>query len=102
MGFRPVSSTLFFIFFFVCILLGWIGSEPANYPYTFVGQFLTVIYFAYFLFLGQIVIAFEHLIWITDKSFDEFYKKISSFTVFQLLISFFKREISFKRILDIL
>jgi quinol-cytochrome oxidoreductase complex cytochrome b subunit len=97
MQFRPISAILFFSFMFVSFLLGWIGAEPANYPYTFVGQLLSLIYFSYFLFLGQIVIAFEHLMWITDRSFEELFKKISNFSFFQFLFSIFTKDISFKR-----
>ena len=44
---------MFFWFFVVdCLILGWIGQKPVEYPYVEVGQVAT---FYYFLFLVVLV-----------------------------------------------
>lgn len=43
---------LFFWFFFVdCLLLGFIGSQPIEYPYLGSGRMFTILYFIYFILL---------------------------------------------------
>jgi len=37
------------VFIFVNILLIWLGSQPVEAPYVRIGQFLTILYFLYFL-----------------------------------------------------
>jgi quinol-cytochrome oxidoreductase complex cytochrome b subunit len=95
MQFRPLSANIFFAFFFTCILLGWIGSEPANYPYTFVGQLLTAFYFFYFVGLGQIVIAFEHLMWMNDTYFEKLTSWVSKLSIFQVFNSIVTGKLRF-------
>lgn len=41
----------FWFFFIVCVLLGYIGSQPIEAPYLVCGRLLTVAYFLYFLFI---------------------------------------------------
>jgi quinol-cytochrome oxidoreductase complex cytochrome b subunit len=43
--FKPLSRFFFSSFFFTAVLLGWIGAKPVQYPYTQIGQILTVSYF---------------------------------------------------------
>ncbi len=57
---RPLSRHLFFWFFVVCLLLGWIGNQPAQYPYTVIGAILTGLYFSYFYFFGPLAIYIEN------------------------------------------
>jgi len=47
--YRPLAKQFFWIFVIVCILLGWLGSKPAEGVYVIAGRVLTVCYFAYFL-----------------------------------------------------
>ena len=63
MRFRPTSRVLFWIFVVVCFQLGWIGSRAAEYPYTFLGQCFTFLYFLYFLVFGPLVIVLEKAMW---------------------------------------
>nr|YP_008592451.1 cytochrome b [Eusthenes cupreus]AFY16817.1 cytochrome b [Eusthenes cupreus] len=49
LAFYPMSKTLFWGFTAVIILLTWIGARPAEEPFIFTGQVLTVVYFLYFL-----------------------------------------------------
>nr|YP_010424638.1 cytochrome b [Cyrtorhinus lividipennis]USH90827.1 cytochrome b [Cyrtorhinus lividipennis] len=49
MSFYPMNKILFWILVVNLILLTWIGARPAEEPYIFTGQMLTVSYFMYFL-----------------------------------------------------
>ena len=49
--FRPIYTKLFWLFFADCILLGWVGAQPVEQPYIFIGQACTVYFFLYFLVL---------------------------------------------------
>jgi hypothetical protein len=66
---------VFWIFFFTCVLLGFIGSQPVETPFVSCGRFFTLFYFVYFIILFSIVF-FERLktykffwpLWQTIKS----------------------------------
>ena len=60
MEFRPVSRFFFWWFLNCCLVLGWIGSQLAKYPYVEIGQLATFLYFFYFWFLMPVVIFFEN------------------------------------------
>nr|QNV11692.1 cytochrome b [Phyllodromia melanocephala] len=47
--FYPVNQVLFWILLTTVILLTWIGARPVEDPYILLGQFLTIIYFSYYL-----------------------------------------------------
>ncbi|MBN8967979.1 MAG: cytochrome b N-terminal domain-containing protein, partial [Rhizobiales bacterium] len=47
--YRPLAKQFFWIFVAICILLGWLGSKPAEGIYVIIGRVLTFCYFAYFL-----------------------------------------------------
>lgn len=57
--FKPLSQFFFWIFAVFSFLLGWIGALPVKVPFVFIGQFLTFFYFAYFYFIGPIVLDLE-------------------------------------------
>ena len=59
MAFRPMSKLFFWLIVFDCFVLGWIGGQPASYPYIQVGQVATFYYFAYFLFLLPVTMKLE-------------------------------------------
>nr|AVJ52639.1 cytochrome b [Sphyrocoris obliquus] len=48
-AFYPFNKMMFWSFVTIMILLTWIGARPAEEPYIFTGQVLTVLYFTYFL-----------------------------------------------------
>nr|YP_010338907.1 apocytochrome b [Pulvinaster venetus]UNJ18979.1 apocytochrome b [Pulvinaster venetus] len=56
--FRPIYKYLFWVFIFVCLILGWIGGCPVESPYIWLGQIASLYYFFYFLiilpFLGKL------------------------------------------------
>lgn len=41
----------FWFFFVTCFLLGFIGSQPIEAPYLFIGRMLTIFYFIYFVLI---------------------------------------------------
>tara|TARA_B110001450_G_C17637302_1_gene487739 strand:- start:1167 stop:1910 length:744 start_codon:yes stop_codon:yes gene_type:complete len=63
-SFRPLYRKLFWLFVSDCLLLGWIGCQPVEDPYVFIGQAASVYFFVYFLvcipFLGRFEKALLH------------------------------------------
>jgi ubiquinol-cytochrome c reductase cytochrome b/c1 subunit len=53
--YRPLAKQFFWIFVVVCLLLGWLGSKPAEGGYTIAARILTFCYFAYFLLVLPIL-----------------------------------------------
>jgi len=53
--YRPLAKQFFWIFVVVCILLGWLGSKPAEGGYIIAARILTFCYFAYFLLVLPIL-----------------------------------------------
>nr|UBQ34009.1 cytochrome b [Neoplerochila sp.] len=47
-SFYPMNKVLFWTFTAIVILLTWIGMRPAEQPFIFTGQTLTILYFLYF------------------------------------------------------
>lgn len=46
--FMEFDKFFFWVFFITCCLLGYIGSQPIEYPYLTFGRELTALYFVYF------------------------------------------------------
>lgn len=68
-AFRPIYRSLFWVFFFNCFILGWIGGNEVKYPFYELGQASTIFYFVYFIVLIPLTVKFEKYIW--DESFNE-------------------------------
>nr|YP_010692468.1 cytochrome b [Cepora nadina]WBV74621.1 cytochrome b [Cepora nadina] len=47
--FYPINQIIFWSMVTTIILLTWIGARPVETPYILTGQFLTVIYFSYYI-----------------------------------------------------
>ena len=47
--YRPIYKWFFWGFVFTCVALGYLGSKPAEEPYTTWSQVFTVLYFGFFL-----------------------------------------------------
>nr|AVJ52641.1 cytochrome b [Symphylus caribbeanus] len=60
-AFYPFNKLMFWSFVTIMILLTWIGARPAEEPYIFTGQALTVLYFAYFLINPMILKGWDKL-----------------------------------------
>ncbi len=50
-SYRPLYRQFFWVFVIVGILLGWLGSKPADGIYVLAAQILTAYYFAHFLLI---------------------------------------------------
>ena len=61
--FRPLTAIFFWVFLGNCILLGWLGGEPVEVPYIFLGQFCTFFYFLYFLIILPLLSKIESFFW---------------------------------------
>jgi len=61
--FRIFSNYLFWFFFFICLLLGWLGGQSVKYPYVNLSQILSVCYFDYFLLTSPIFSSLEFFFW---------------------------------------
>ena len=48
-AFRPVFRQFYWLFVVDCLILGWIGQKPVEYPYIEVGQVGTAYYFLFLL-----------------------------------------------------
>nr|AML26068.1 cytochrome b [Staphylinidae sp. BMNH 1274252] len=48
-SFYPINKIMFWFLLTILILLTWIGARPVENPYIIIGQFLTIIYFMYYL-----------------------------------------------------
>nr|YP_009179668.1 cytochrome b [Calliphora vomitoria]YP_010022743.1 cytochrome b [Calliphora uralensis]YP_010022769.1 cytochrome b [Calliphora nigribarbis]UOU85277.1 cytochrome b [Cynomya mortuorum]ALK60707.1 cytochrome b [Calliphora vomitoria]QGW14920.1 cytochrome b [Calliphora nigribarbis]QLY90069.1 cytochrome b [Calliphora vomitoria]QOP39591.1 cytochrome b [Calliphora uralensis] len=60
--FYPINQILFWVMVVTVILLTWIGARPVEEPYVLVGQILTVVYFAYFMFNPLIIKWWDNLL----------------------------------------
>ena len=59
-SFRPLYKQFFWLLVADVILLGWLGGQHAESPYTEIGQIASVYYFLYFTVLIQIVNKLEY------------------------------------------
>lgn len=63
LNFRPASRIFFWFFLFICILLGWLGSMPANEPFVTISQIMTCLYFINFFIFLPFLYLFERFFW---------------------------------------
>jgi ubiquinol-cytochrome c reductase cytochrome b/c1 subunit len=49
--YRPLFKQFFWIFAVVCLVLGWLGSKPAEGAYVVIARILTIYYFAHFIII---------------------------------------------------
>ena len=60
--FFPLNQIIFWIILITVILLTWIGARPVEDPYVITGQFLTILYFSYFIFNPIVSIWWQKII----------------------------------------
>ena len=58
-SFRPIYKILFWIFLLDTVILGWIGSKPADGVYVLIGRIATFYYFFHFLIVMPALGFFE-------------------------------------------
>ena len=61
--FRPAHKIFFWIFFFNCCLLGWIGGIPVMEPYLTVGRLLSFLYFFLILVLFPLAVFIDRTVY---------------------------------------
>jgi ubiquinol-cytochrome c reductase cytochrome b subunit len=54
-SFRPIHRFFFWLLVIDCLILGWIGQMPVEYPYVLVGQIASVYFFFHFLICVPVV-----------------------------------------------
>jgi ubiquinol-cytochrome c reductase cytochrome b/c1 subunit len=59
MSYRPIARQCFWVFALTCVMLGWLGSKPAEGVYVVLSQLFTFLYFAYFLIALPLLGLFE-------------------------------------------
>ncbi len=57
--YRPLYKQFFWLFFAVCIGLGWLGAKPAEGGYVLAARVLTFYYFAHFIIVLPLLGIFE-------------------------------------------
>lgn len=63
--FKPYYTLFVWIFFSVCILLGWIGGLPVIYPFYTLGQVLTFLYFFILLIIFPFLNFLETVVYLS-------------------------------------
>ena len=58
-NYRPIYRQFFWVFFAVCIILGWLGAKPPEGGYVIAARVCTFYYFAHFLIVMPLVGLFE-------------------------------------------
>ena len=53
--FRPGYKMAFWVLVFDCVVLGWVGANPPEPPYLYIGQVATFWYFFHFLVLTPLL-----------------------------------------------
>jgi quinol-cytochrome oxidoreductase complex cytochrome b subunit len=63
--FKPYHTLFVWIFFSVCLLLGWIGGLPVIYPFYTLGQIVTFLYFFILLVIFPFLNFLETVIYLS-------------------------------------
>jgi len=63
--FRPIWTPFIWSFFMNFLLLGWIGSKPAEDPYILIGSICTFYYFFSLLVIFPFITFIENILYIT-------------------------------------
>nr|UQJ75142.1 cytochrome b [Rugitermes sp.] len=59
--FYPINQTLFWMMTNTVILLTWIGARPVEDPYILTGQFLTLMYFSYYIMTPMTMMYWDNM-----------------------------------------
>lgn len=58
-NYRPINRIAFFIFVIDCLVLGYLGSQPAEEPFITISRFAALYYFCHFLIIVPLVAKYE-------------------------------------------
>jgi len=59
---RPLHFIFYWFLFFDFIILGWIGQQPVEFPYTLIGTFATGYYFFFFIIILPLLFELEKIV----------------------------------------
>jgi ubiquinol-cytochrome c reductase cytochrome b/c1 subunit len=85
--YRPLYRQFFWVFFAVCILLGWLGSKPAEGGYVIAARILTAYYFIHFIIILPLLGFFEKTRPLPTSISESVLKKGAVATVVALAVS---------------
>ena len=57
--FRPLYRQFFWLFLIDCVVLGWVGANPAEGHFILIGRIATVYYFLHFIVIIPLLGIFE-------------------------------------------
>ncbi len=58
-NYRPLNKIAFFIFLIDCLILGYLGSKPAEEPFITLSRFAALYYFSHFLIIVPLIAKYE-------------------------------------------
>jgi ubiquinol-cytochrome c reductase cytochrome b/c1 subunit len=85
--YRPLYRQFFWVFFVVCVLLGWLGSKPAEGGYVIAARILTAYYFIHFIVILPLLGLFEKTKPLPTSISESVLKKGAVATILALAIS---------------
>jgi len=66
---RPLYFIFYWFLFFDFIILGWIGQQPVEFPYTLIGSYATGYYFFFFMVILPLLFELENLVSVAYKKY---------------------------------
>nr|AZL93384.1 cytochrome b [Pimpla luctuosa] len=62
MKFYPLNQLLFWIFINIIIILTWLGSQPVEAPFIHISQWITIMYFSYYILNPMLMMFWDKLL----------------------------------------
>nr|YP_010872938.1 cytochrome b [Pheidole malinsii]WGV34125.1 cytochrome b [Pheidole malinsii] len=62
LSFYPPTQIIFYMFINNFLLLTWAGAQPIEFPYMYISQFLSIMYFSYFILLVPTSTLWDYLL----------------------------------------
>nr|YP_009118010.1 cytochrome b [Tchangsinaia piscicula]AJE75798.1 cytochrome b [Tchangsinaia piscicula] len=66
-SFYPMNQTLFWLFLGIFIVLTWIGKQPVEDPFIWIGQTFSILYFSFFMASPMLAKLWDFLLFTTKK-----------------------------------